>query len=201
MNFSSQRGANRIKTKELARFSMGNKEVISSQYYAAKRKATSKGQELGFSDLVVWNQEGAKKDYHFYVVSKREQLTNFQLANDFKSLGLEVKAMAYELLVKGNLRPLEDLRLFNLYMKRTEQTYKHGALSNDLQRELIARIYIALRPKSTKLICSPVETNIECRLPRAPQESPTFEKTKDKYSVIFVPNTVKALKIPISKWS
>lgn len=177
-----------LELKELASFSMGNKEVLSSKYYAAKQKLLVKGKSLGFSDLVVWNKKGDKIDFHFYVVSKREQLTNFQLANDFKALGLEVKAMAYELLVSGKLESIEDLRLFNLYMEKNgTKLINMAELSDSLARELIAGIYLSLGPKAQKLICSPVRTKIECLYEGISLESASVRSAQTKYSAVFVP--------------
>jgi len=175
---------------DLASFSMGNKEVLGSRYYAAKRKLLVKGKSLGFSDLVVWDNKGSKTDYHFYVVSKREQLTNFQLANDFKSLGLEVKAMAYELLVRGELTTMEDLRLYNLYMKNNgAKLINMVSLSEELAKELIAGVYLTLGPKATKLICAPVKTNIECLYEGLSPDSAVVRRAEAKYSAIFIPHS------------
>ena len=57
-----------INIKDLGSFSIGNKEVITSKFYEAKAKLLVKGKSLGFSDLVIWKNNGSKRNVHFYVV-------------------------------------------------------------------------------------------------------------------------------------
>lgn len=177
-----------IKVENLASFSVGNKEVLKSKFYAAKSQLLVKGQSLGFSDLVVWSNKGEKISHHFYVVSKKDQLTNLQLANDFKSLGLEVKALAFELLVKGELKSIEDLRLFNMYMeKNKDRVINMVDLSQELRNEVIANIYLELSDEAEVLICSAIKTSIECMHEGLNNGSSKLKRLEHKYSANFIP--------------
>ncbi|MEX0798955.1 MAG: hypothetical protein WD025_05905, partial [Bacteriovoracaceae bacterium] len=178
--------------QDLESFSVGNKEVVKSKFYAAKGKLLVKGRSLGFSDLVVWTKRGVKVSHHFYVVSKREQLTSFQLANDFKSLGLNVKALAFELLVSGELDSLQELSLFNLYMRKNrDKVINMVKLSQKLKNKIISNIYLKLSNDSSLLICSPVQTQIECLYEGMDTNSPKVKKVARDYMAAFTPRSHK----------
>lgn len=176
-----------INIKDLGSFSIGNKEVITSKFYEAKAKLLVKGKSLGFSDLVIWKKNGSKRNVHFYVVSKREQLKTFQLANDFKSIGLQVKALAFELLVRGELKSLNALKMFNLYIARNkERVISMVSMSSTLKREVIKNIYLKLRGHSEGLTCISSNTSFECLYDKLEADFPTIKNLKKRYNVTFL---------------
>lgn len=179
-----------MEVKSLESFSVGNKEVIKSKYYAAKQQLLIKGSSLGFSDVVVWNKSGVKTTYHFYVVSKREQLASFQLANDFKSLGLEVKALAFQLLVRGELKTLEQLKLFKMYMKEnSEKVASMVTLSKELKNTIIANIYLDLGGEVQALVCNCAGVQIECLYEGLDTNSLKAKRAVALYGVKFSPRS------------
>lgn len=178
-----------LKVFNLSSFSVGNKEVLKSKFYAAKSQLLIKGSSLGFSDLVVWDKNGKKLSYHFYVVSKKEQLNNFKLANDFKEIELQVRALAFQLLVSGSIKTRTDLKLFHLYLsKNKEKIVDMVELAPELRSEIIADIYFQLSPQADSLICSAVGARIECRYEGLDPNSPIVKNFKNKLSVAFIPN-------------
>ncbi|MBC74935.1 MAG: hypothetical protein CME64_02880 [Halobacteriovoraceae bacterium] len=184
-----------INIKNLNSFSIGNKEVITSKFYAAKSKLLVKGKSLGFSDLVIWSHSGKKRNIHFYVVSKREQLKTFQLANDFKSLGLKVKALAFELLISGELDSPRDLRMFTLYMERSkERVISTVSISKKLRKQIIKEIYLKLRNTSRGLICNSNATSIECLYEKLDIESTRVKKLAQAYNIKFIPKSQSFVK-------
>lgn len=152
-----------ISTPKLASFSVGNKEVLRTKFYESQGKLLAKGLSLGFSDVVVWEKSGEKKTLRFYVVSKRDQLETFQLANDFKSLGLHVKATAFELLVEGTIKDKKSLKLFHRsWSKNQGKVISLVKLSKALRNEIIIELYKKLSPLSEALVCDSKGVELTC---------------------------------------
>lgn len=150
-------------SKEIMSFSVGNKEVLQTKYYPPQSQLLIKGRSLGFSDIVVWGANKKKTTYHFYVVSKKEQVQALQMANDFKSLGVKVKVLAQQILLEGQLEELRQYKLFRFYMQRHEQrAIDMVTLSDNLRQELIAKIYMQLAHQATNLVCQAVNSTVTC---------------------------------------
>lgn len=188
--FLSKGEQTEISLPRLESFSVGNKEVLKSKYYAARSQLLIKARSLGFSDLVVWHRGGGKTVLRFYVVSKREQLNNYQIANDFRSIGLRVKPLANELLVDGEIKTAEALKLFNRQLeKNSDKVVNIAEISPSLSDEIIADIYLKLAPEAKSLICSPVQTKVECVYEGLDPASSKVRAIARRHGASFVPSS------------
>jgi hypothetical protein len=152
-----------LKIKGFASFSIGNKEVIHSKFYAAQSKLLVKGNSMGFSDIVVWRKNGSKIIYNVYVVSKREQLKFSQIANDFKQIGLQTQLTNKKIIVNGLIKTPFSLILYKEFISQ----YKNDVISFvgleiSFVKKQIVLIYQDLGPKLEKIECSRSIQNINC---------------------------------------
>ncbi|MCO4754488.1 MAG: hypothetical protein KC478_08390, partial [Bacteriovoracaceae bacterium] len=102
----------------------------------------------------------------------------------------QVKALAFELLVKGKLNSLQDLSLFNLYIKKNKnRVINMVEISKKLQHEIIANIYLQLAAQSKGLICTSYRTGFECLFEELNLHSPLVRNLSSKYNVSFSPSS------------
>jgi hypothetical protein len=120
--------------KSLKSFSVGNKEVLKYKFRPGKKTILIRGKSMGFSDLVVWNKDNSKTQYHFYVTSKKEQLKKMEVISSLKKTHLSV-------LSSGSLTHITGtVKTFSGYFSiKYIQSHKDKNIIIDVELDLLLR--------------------------------------------------------------
>lgn len=149
---------------EVKSFSIGNKEVIRHRHNAKSKMIIVKGKSIGFSDMVVWNKQGPKVTYRFYVSSKKEQLKKMESLGALKETGLSVKVSGEIILVEGVIDHLRDYFIVKkLEAQKSKDLIFNLSLSKKLRNTIYKNIYQTFLKESAEYIaCSTSSIFIHC---------------------------------------
>lgn len=130
-----------IELKGLKNFSVGNPEVISYKFLSKEGKLLIKGKKVGFTDVIVWTQNG-KETFGLYVLSKQKFLKTFQLADALKNLNLEIDIKGPVMTASGVLSDFSDyLYLQKIKGQFQEQVFFKISLEPRLRNHIVGQIY------------------------------------------------------------
>lgn len=128
-----------IGLKKLKNYSVGNKDVLTTRLQGAK--LLIKGRQVGYSDLLVWDQEG-RRQIQVYVLSKAAFLKTIQLTETLKDLGLELNLKGPLMVVSGEVTSVENWRyLQHLKLLHKERVVFQVNATADLKRYIATDIY------------------------------------------------------------
>ncbi|MFL5784870.1 MAG: pilus assembly protein N-terminal domain-containing protein [Bacteriovoracaceae bacterium] len=128
-----------IELKGLKNFSVGNPDVIS--YKLLKGKLLMKGKKVGFTDVIVWTENG-KETFGLYVLSKQKFLKTFQLADALKNLNLEIDIKGPVMTASGILSEFSDyLYLQKIKGQFQDQVFFKISLDPKLRNHIVGQIY------------------------------------------------------------
>ncbi len=130
-----------ISLENLKHFSVGNPDVISYKVLKKQKKILIKGKKVGFTDLVVWTPQ-KKQVYNLYVLSKKNFLKTFQLADALKNLNLTLDIRGPLMSVSGVISDFSDY----LYVQKIKSLYEKQIffkvkLDSKLRNEIVFKIY------------------------------------------------------------
>ncbi len=131
-----------LKTPQLTKFTLGNKEVLSAKYLPEKEIILIKGKRLGYSEMRYWNKKGEVHRFGVYVLSKKEQLKLTHIADSLRNLGLEVSFKGPLVHATGTLETASSYKI----LKEIWQAYHSKVvlqinLSSVLHREFLIELY------------------------------------------------------------
>lgn len=131
-----------IKVLDLEHYANGNREVLSLHHDQAAQTLLLRGETQGYSELIVRSLHTGEKRYHVYVLSKKQHLEIYQLADAFQGMGLRVLPEGLRLKVQGTIKTKEDyLRLHRLNAKHHTGLSLQVKLGEQLQKNLLAELY------------------------------------------------------------
>jgi hypothetical protein len=183
-----------IKVSGSARYSIGNKEVLKHIYIKRKNKLLLKGKSIGFTDLVIWNNNN-KNLYHIYVLSKKEQMNQVKLIESLKRTSLDINVQGSLILINGTIKTLtEYFIIHSILKKKNENLIFNIKLDSNLRNQIYSKVYKNLYSLGAKkVICFNYEYQIECSIQGLSLKHPQIKMFKNKYS-IRVQNTLGILK-------
>jgi hypothetical protein len=175
----------------LKNFSVGNPEVISYRLISKSKKLLIKGKKVGFTDLILWTDQG-KKTISIYVLSKQKFLKTFQLADALKNLNLKIDIKGPIMTASGQLSDFSDyLYLQKIKGQFQEQVFFKISLDPSLRNHIIGQVYKKLYSNGfTSVACQADWLDLICYY----QGSNNLELLKQLasfYRVSFIPQDSK----------
>lgn len=183
-----------IPTKDLARYSIGNKEVLKHIHIKRKNKIILKGKSIGFSDLIIW-QEDQKKSFHVYVLSKKSQMEQVKLIESLKRTSLQIKVEGSLIFINGSITSLNEYFIIHsIIKKKNPNIIINVNLKQSLRNEIYAKVYKSFYTiGANKVICFNYEHQIDCSIQGLSLKHPQVKFISHKYS-INLQNTIGILK-------
>lgn len=151
--------------KDLHRYSIGNKEVLSHKFLKGKSTLRVKGKSIGFSDLVIWDKSSKQIRYQFYVLSKGQYLKTVQWADYLSGLGLNSSIKGNMLLISGNIETLQTYLAFRRSVERIGLPNVHldVQLKQHVKNQIFARIYKDfVKAGDSNINCRSIGTSLKC---------------------------------------
>jgi|GEM_PF-4443219 len=131
-----------ITAKNLKHYSIGNPEILNKTLKHIGGKLLIKGKKVGYTDIVIWNQQKKKTTYHIYVLSKKESLKLAQASAVLEDLGLKLRFKGKVLIVEGNLKStiqVEEIHKLKKIFKN--QILLRLKITPTLAKRLVVDIY------------------------------------------------------------
>lgn len=176
-----------LEAKSLKSFSVGNKEVLKYKYRPTKKTVLIRGKSMGFSDLVVWNTDGTKSQYHFYVTSKKEQLKKMEVISSLKKTNLSVLSSGSLTHITGTVKSFAGyFSIKYIQSHRDKDIIIDVELDLELRNEIYSEIYHELLLQGTTHIsCRALSIDISCHYQtKLPLRS--LKHFSEKYHVEFI---------------
>lgn len=173
--------------QNLKSFSVGNKEVIKYKHLPSKNKILIKGQQLGFSDLVLWTSQSQKEVYHFYITSKQEQLKKMELAQILKDTQLETKISGDMIYIHGTVLRLNTYFLVQkLKLNPKSNIIFDIKLDPPLTAQIISKVYNDFYSAGGIFItCEETNTLISCQFKSNKPLTNLIQHLTEQYSISF----------------
>lgn len=180
--FLSRGEQHKIELKDLKKFSVGNKEVISTTYKSGS--IYIKGKSIGFSDIDITLTK-AKLKYKVFVLNKKEQLKTARTAQGFKSIGIDVQIDEDLISLTGELTELGNyFKFMNLLEGIKSKKIINVKMDLKLRNTLVSKIYeIGYRNGASLVSCENIEYQIYCHFEGMDFES---QKVKQLFSAYFI---------------
>lgn len=187
-----------ISLKDISKFNIGNKEVISYKFDEKNKTMTIRGTKIGTSELLVWNK-GHKEPEQFqiFVVSKAQESKYLMLAQSLSHLGVSVIIEIPHVLVSGEIKTLKNY----LQYKKIQSSYEsvildEVELSMELKKEILADVYLLLLNEyKDSAKCRISNSDVVCLVPTNDSPSESVKKhLKDRYRVSFIEQNIQQVK-------
>lgn len=154
--------------KGLKKFSVGNKEVLTTKLDQQGSVLFLKGKSMGFTDLILW--EGRKKRHFLvYVISKKHHLEQAKLLEIFEPPQWQVKFEGDDLALNGELLFEHEWKILQRLMTQNYHLRLEGvSLHPSIRRKLITKTYQKLNNLGLeKFQCNILEIPfVNCLMPR-----------------------------------
>jgi hypothetical protein len=177
-----------ISVLDLEHFINGNREVLNVHHDKERNVLILRGAMQGFSELIMKRQSASEERLAVFVLSKRDHLELYQMAEVFESMNLKVTPRGLNLHVRGVVHTQAHYRRLHQVIK----DFPHSldlqiTLSEKLQKSLIAKVYQRFFDHFADSISCEFETLwLHCRFDEA-HEIPAkeLEELKEKDFVHF----------------
>lgn len=174
----------------LSKFSIGNKEILGHKHIPAKGQFLIKGKSVGFSDLVIWDNQKNKHSYKVFVISKNDQLKTIHTADALKYLNLNFKIQGENIYLEGDIQDIDAyLMLLKITKEQKNLLTSHLELSATLKSQIVGEIYSHfLKEGIQEYSCKVQGIKINCSYDELTPPSPEVQKLlSQKYDVILLP--------------
>jgi pilus assembly protein CpaC len=102
-----------LKVRNLKKYSIGNRNIISARALRKKNKLLVKGKKAGYSDLIYWTPRKTH-NLRFQVIENLSTAKAAELLKDLQELeGVTSKLSGNQVLVRGRLLSVEDVNRFH----------------------------------------------------------------------------------------
>ncbi len=159
---------------ELTQYTNSSSEVIKTRWEHQTKQLLIKGEKLGFSELIIWNKK-SKEVYKFYVLSKKEHLKLVRSLELLNREGIKAELVGNLISVNSKIQNLHQYLIIQKLLKSSKKIIYHkSSLSKQLQKEIIAKIYLEFQRSGLKnYSCYFENIQISCSY------SESFKITKD----------------------
>lgn len=173
-----------LKNIKLDRYSVGNKDVLHHKYRKRNNQILVKGKKIGFSDLMIWHGK-QKQTYHFYVISKKEQLKKISLIESLKKFNLNIRTQGEIVYANGMIESETNyLLLKNIQMQKHKNLVLDLKLSPKLHNEILTKIYNDLYSYGAqKVLCNSIALNIHCAIHGLELNSPIVKHYRETFFI------------------
>lgn len=180
--FLSRGEQHKVAIKSLKKFSVGNKEVISTTYKDGFMYI--KGKSIGFSDIDI-SLIDDKYKYKVFVLNKKEQLKTARTAQGFKSIGIDVQIDEDLISLSGEIRDVNNyFKFMNLLDGIKSKKIIDVKLDLKLRNQLVSKVYeIAYRNGASFVSCENIEYQLYCNFNGLDFEA---HKIKQLFSSFFI---------------
>ncbi|MFA6237672.1 MAG: hypothetical protein WC635_10130 [Bacteriovorax sp.] len=128
----------------LEKFNIGNRQVITYRYNETSQKMLVRGNQLGHSEILVWNKDKTIESYQIFVISKNQEAKFLHLAEIVSSLGLSSQIMIPHLKVTGVLKTLSQYFDYKKVLEQNKDILLDEAtLAIELKNKIFAGVYSA----------------------------------------------------------
>ena len=97
-----------IDLKQMGKFNVGNRQVLTYHLNESTKKLLIRGNQLGYSEILVWNKDKSMESYQVSVISKIQEAKFLHLAEITAQLGLSSQILVPHVRVSGNLTTLSN---------------------------------------------------------------------------------------------
>lgn len=134
-----------IKVNGLTKFSIGNKEILSTKIESRNKSIFLKGKTMGFTDLILWETKNTR---HFlvYVISKKHHLDQAKISEIFPPPRWNVSFEGDDLSLRGQILFTNE---WNIIQKLILQGYRlridDVTLHHSIRRRILKNTYSKLK--------------------------------------------------------
>ena len=173
-----------------SKFIRVNKDVIKADNLKSQGKIRIKGLMQGFSELILWNQQGEKRTINVYVFSKQKYLGTLANIESFKNMGLKATISGPYIQVKGTLSYLDHYKLLQKIKRASKDSlHLNVLLDRKLKNQIIGEVYYLFFKQYIDQIRCEKNNSIDilCYYPETVSPSKdTIKHLTDNYSIKFV---------------
>lgn len=186
--FLSKGEQTELKLKSLKSFSVGNDEVIKYRYLPSKGQLILKAKSIGFSDLVVWDQQNTQFKYRIYITSKRDQLKKMELVSSIDDKNIEVSLNGGLTYITGSVDTLKTYNTLKyLQSLKKSDISLNIELENGLRNEIYKEVYERILQKGIQYIyCECHSINIKCEYKNPEQLDFDTKSLEEKFKIEFI---------------
>lgn len=173
----------------LARFNIGNREVVTYSLNEKNKKMLLRGAKLGHAELLIWNKDQSTESFQIFVIPKNQEAKYLHLAELATNLGLDAEIMIPNIRLYGTLK---NLKQYMDYKKMQEQNKEaildEVTIDAVLLKKIIAEVYTAFFEEYKENIkCKAEFSEIICSYPENESPSESVKKyLSEKYKINLV---------------
>lgn len=178
-----------LKLPQMKKFNVGNKEVLTYRFDEKNKQLLLRGERLGHTEILVWNESENTPDKHqIFVISKIQEAKYLHLAELLGSLGIQTKLHLPHLVATGAIQNLGQYMQFKQIEEKNPDTILDGtSLNSELRQQILGDIYKRFFNDYKENIRCDVEfSDITCSYPINDAPSESLKKLLiSKYNVRF----------------
>lgn len=163
-----------LSLKNIKRFSIGNKEILSIKKLPSGKMLLLKAKSLGQTYFYFWENKGEAKRIEVFVHSKRHLLSQKKIANELEKLGFSTQIFEKKIQVRGKIETQHQYNSFLHLHKVYKDKLILGKLfvNKKIQLEKFSELIGELSEKGLlDLDCSPKDLFIFCKASEGVQKS------------------------------
>ena len=175
---------------KMARFNVGNKEVLTYKLNESNKTLLIRGASLGTSEILVWNKgEENPETYQIFVISKNQESKLLHIAQLMSSMGLKTLVDLPHLRVSGGLTSLKDyLQYKKIQAQNNELILDEVNIGPTLKKTILADIYKHFfNDYKDSIKCTLLYSEFTCLYPKNEAPGESLKKFLiEKYKVMFI---------------
>jgi Flp pilus assembly secretin CpaC len=131
-----------IKLNKTDKYSISNKEVISSKFDAKNLKLLIKATKIGDSTLTIYNKSGIPARYNLIVIQKSQDLKLTNLVNIVKTLHLKANNLGTTIVISGKIEsPSSYFNLYHILKTHSDYLINQTQLDKKIKNQILGTIY------------------------------------------------------------
>ncbi|MDO9183838.1 MAG: pilus assembly protein N-terminal domain-containing protein, partial [Bacteriovorax sp.] len=181
----------------MEKFNIGNRQVITYRLNEKSKNLLLRGNQLGHSEILVWNKDKTLEKYQIFVISKLQEAKFLHLAEISSSLGLESQILIPHVKFFGELKNYAQyLDYKKIIEQNKEAVLDEVQLKDELKNKIFASVYKAFfEDYKESISCSAEFSEISCFYPENEAPSEVLKKyLVDKYKINLVQKNNQQLK-------
>ena len=181
--------SNELDLKEMEKFNVGNRQVLSYQLNEKYKKLLIRGAQLGHSEILVWNKDKSLTSYKISVISKIQEAKFLNLAQILLQLGLNPTTNIPHIQVSGELEKLSNYLNYKKILEQNKDILMDETRINaGLKNYLFAEVYTSFFDDFKDSIrCKADFSEVSCYYPENDSPSESLKKfLAEKYKIVFI---------------
>jgi hypothetical protein len=181
----------------MEKFNIGNRQVITYRLNEKSKKLLVRGNQLGHSEILVWNKDKRTETYQVFVISKIQEAKFLHLAEITTHLGLDSQILIPHIRVSGVLQNYSQYLDYKKILEQNKEAILDEVqLNSELKNKIFAGVYSAFFEDYKESInCTAEFSEVSCFYPENEGPSEFLKKfLTEKYKINLVQKNNQQLK-------